>query len=67
MSKVPIHLRGHTESFQAKVAGRSGRAAAVWQEAEENRRAVDERTERLRALRQARDSQDLEKAKGDTT
>lgn len=62
MSKLPIHLRRHTETAQARVAGQADRAAVARQEVEDDRRAVDERTERLRALRQARDDQELLRA-----
>jgi hypothetical protein len=54
MSDLPIYIRGHRETFQAKESARATRAAEVWQELEDERRAVEERTARLRAMRLAR-------------
>ncbi|MGU3402116.1 hypothetical protein [Methylobacterium brachiatum] len=47
---------GRAETKAAREAERSEAAAAVWAELERERREVDDRTARLRALRLARDA-----------
>lgn len=48
----------HTDrtSSQLKAETRETTSSEVWEEIEEERRAVDERTERLRAIRLAREN-----------
>jgi hypothetical protein len=47
---------GRAETKAAREAERSEAAAVVWAELEQQRREVDDRTARLRALRLARDA-----------
>lgn len=53
MSENPSHVQGYRETRAAKAAERYDRANEVWAEVEAERRAVDERTARLRAMRLA--------------
>lgn len=55
MSENPSHVQGYRETKAAKAAERYDRANEVWTEVEAERRAVDERTATLRALRLARE------------
>lgn len=48
---------GRAETRAAKEAQRQQEAATVWAEIEAQRQAVDDRTERLRAARLARQAQ----------
>jgi hypothetical protein len=56
MSRDQSHDIDRAETKAAKAAEQQARAAAVWNEIEAGRRALDERTARLRALRLARDA-----------
>lgn len=53
MSENPSHIQDRRETKAAKVAERREEAEAVWAEVEAERRAMDERTAKLRALRLA--------------
>lgn len=53
MSALPSHVQGHRETMQAREAARQENAQRVWAEVEAERRAVDELTARLRAMRLA--------------
>ncbi|WP_336490495.1 hypothetical protein [Methylobacterium nigriterrae] len=50
---------GRAATKAARDAERSQMAAAVWAEVEAERKAVDERTARLRALRLAREAAEI--------
>lgn len=54
MTGLPSHIQGHRETVQAREAARQENAQRVWAEVEAERRAVDEQTSRLRAMRLAR-------------
>jgi hypothetical protein len=54
MSALPSHIQGHRETMAAREAARQENARRVWAQVEADRRAVDERTEKLRAMRLAR-------------
>ncbi|MCJ2125552.1 hypothetical protein [Methylobacterium sp. J-077] len=56
MSENPSHVQGYRETKAAKVAQRHDQANAVWAEVEAERRDVEERTAKLRAMRLARDN-----------
>lgn len=55
MPVLPSHIQGHRETMQARETARQESAERVWAEVEAERRAVDELTERLRAMRLARE------------
>ncbi|MBA9063873.1 hypothetical protein GGQ91_003274 [Methylobacterium fujisawaense] len=55
MSENSSHVQGFRETKAAKAAERYDRANEVWAEVEADRRAIDERTARLRAMRLARE------------
>lgn len=57
MSENPSHVQGYRETKTAKAAERYDQANEVWAEVEADRRAVDERTAKLRAMRLARESE----------
>ncbi|GEO98335.1 hypothetical protein [Methylobacterium haplocladii] len=56
MSRDQSHNIDRAETKAAKAAEQQAKAAVIWGEIEADRRAVDDRTERLRALRLARAS-----------
>lgn len=56
MSELPSHVLGHRETMQARKAAQQASAERVWTQVEADRRAIDERTARLRAMRLARES-----------
>ncbi|GEP09679.1 hypothetical protein [Methylobacterium gnaphalii] len=56
MSRDQSHVIDRAETKAAKAAEQQARASAIWEEIEADRRALDDRTERLRALRLARQS-----------
>jgi hypothetical protein len=56
MSENPSHVQGYRETKAAKAAERYDQANEVWAEVAAERRAVDERIARLRAMRLARES-----------
>lgn len=56
MSENPSHVQGYRETKAARAAERQDQANEVWAEVDRERRAVDERTERLRAMRLAREN-----------
>lgn len=53
MSVLPSHIQGHRETMQARKAAQQESADSVWTQVEAERRAVDERTAKLRAMRLA--------------
>jgi hypothetical protein len=55
MSENPSHVQGYRETKAAKAAKRLDQANEVWAEVEAERRAVDERAAKLRAIRLARE------------
>jgi hypothetical protein len=55
MSENPSHVQGYRETKAAKATERYDQANEVWAEVEAERRAVDERTAKLRAMRLARE------------
>jgi hypothetical protein len=55
MSENPSHVQGYRETKAAKAAEKLDQANEVWAEVEAERRAVDQRTARLRAMRLARE------------
>jgi len=55
MSENPSHVQGYRETKAARAAERQDQANAVWAEVEAERRDVEERTAKLRALRLARE------------
>ncbi|MBP1179948.1 hypothetical protein JOE48_001912 [Methylobacterium sp. PvR107] len=55
MSALPSHVVGHRETMRAKKAAQQENADRVWTQVEAERRALDERTAKLRALRLARE------------
>ncbi|EIZ84863.1 MAG: hypothetical protein CL858_28155 [Cupriavidus sp.] len=57
MSESPSHVQGYRETKAAKAADRYDQANEVWAEVEAERRAVNERTAKLRAMRLARESE----------
>ncbi|QEE41542.1 MULTISPECIES: hypothetical protein [unclassified Methylobacterium] len=56
MSENPSHVQGYRETKAARAAERHDQANAVWAEVEAERRGVEERTAKLRAMRLARDN-----------
>lgn len=56
MTGLPSHVVGHRETIQARETARQENAERVWAEVEADRRAVDERTAKLRAMRLAREN-----------
>lgn len=56
MSALPSHVIGRRETMSAKEAARQESAERVWSEVEADRRAVDERTAKLRAMRLEREN-----------
>jgi hypothetical protein len=56
MSELPSYIVGHRETLQARKAAQQEGAERVWTQVEAERRAVDERTAKLRAMRLARKS-----------
>lgn len=56
MSENPSHVQGYRETKAARAAERHDQANAVWAEVEAERRDVEERTSKLRALRLAREN-----------
>jgi hypothetical protein len=57
MSENPSHVQGYRETKAAKAAERYNQANEVWAEVEADRKAVDDRTAKLRAMRLARESE----------
>lgn len=57
MSVLPSHIQGHRETMQARKAAQQESAERVWTQVEAERRAIDERTAKLRAMRLARESE----------
>ena len=57
MSILPSHIQGHRETVLARKAAQQESAERVWTQVEAERRAVDERTAKLRAMRLARESE----------
>lgn len=55
MSENPSHVQGYRETKAAKASERLDQANQVWTEVEAERRAVDGRTAKLRAMRLARE------------
>jgi hypothetical protein len=55
MSENPSHVQGYRETNAAEAAERYNQANEVWAEVEAERRSVDERTAKLRAMRLARE------------
>ncbi len=58
MSRDPSHVIDRAETKAAKAAEQQAKASAIWDAIEADRRALDDRTQKLRALRLARDAQD---------
>jgi flagellar biosynthesis chaperone FliJ len=56
MTGLPSHIQGHRETMQSRETARQENAERVWAEVEAERRAVDELTARLRAMRLAREN-----------
>lgn len=57
MSALPSHVQGHRETVQARKAAQQESAERAWIQVEAERRAVEERTAKLRAMRLARESE----------
>lgn len=57
MSGLPSHIQGHRETIQEREAARQENADRVWAEVKADRRAVDERTAKLRAMRLAQQNE----------
>jgi hypothetical protein len=57
MSELPSHVVGHRETMRARKEAQQANADRVWMQVEAERRAIDERTLRLRAMRLARESE----------
>ena len=57
MSESPSHVQGYRETKAAKAAERYDQANEVWAAVEVGRRAVHDRTGKLRAMRLARQSE----------
>jgi hypothetical protein len=55
MPELPSHVVGHRETMRAREAARQENADRVWAEVEAGRRAVEERTAKLRAVRLERE------------
>jgi len=55
MSALPSHVVGHRETMRARKEAQQENADRVWTQVESERRALDERTAKLRALRLARE------------
>jgi hypothetical protein len=55
MSALPSHVIGRRETTLAKEAARQENAERVWSEVDAERRAVEDRTAKLRAMRLARE------------
>ncbi|SFM23958.1 hypothetical protein [Methylobacterium pseudosasicola] len=56
MSENPSHVEGYRETKAARAAERHDQASAVWDEVEAERREIEERTAKLRAIKLARES-----------
>ncbi len=56
MSILPSHVQGHRETMRARKEAQQENADRVWRQVEAERRSVDERTAKLRAMRLARES-----------
>ncbi|MFB0492627.1 hypothetical protein ABIE45_005213 [Methylobacterium sp. OAE515] len=56
MSELPSHVVGHRETMRARKEAQQKNADRVWTQVEAERRAVDERTAKLRAMRLAREN-----------
>jgi len=56
MSENPSHIQGYRETKAARVAERHDQASAVWAEVEAERRNIEMRTAKLRAMRLAKSS-----------
>lgn len=54
MSELPSHVQGYRETMRARENDRASRAAEIRRSIEEERRVVDQRTARLRAMRLAK-------------
>ena len=55
MSVLPSHIQGYRETMAARKEAQQENADRVWTQLEAERRAVDERTAKLRAMRLARE------------
>jgi hypothetical protein len=55
MSALPSHIQGHRETMAAREAARQENADRVWAQVEADRRAINERTAKLRVMRLARE------------
>jgi hypothetical protein len=58
MSHFPATRYADRTSQQLRTETRDATSSEVWEEIEEERHALDERTERLRALRLAQESEE---------
>lgn len=58
MSHFPTNRFADRTSHQVRTEIRAATSSEVWDEIEEQRQALDERTERLRALRLALESEE---------
>lgn len=58
MSHFPTTRYADRTSHQLRTEIREATSSEVWEEIEEERQALDERTERLRALRLAQESEE---------
>lgn len=56
MSELPSLVVGHRETMRARKEAQQENAGRVWTQVEAERRAVDERTAKLRAMRLAREN-----------
>lgn len=56
MSELPGHVVGHRETMRARKEAQQEDAGRVWTQVEAERRAVDEPTAKLRAMRLAREN-----------
>jgi len=56
MPDLPSHVRDRVETKSAKAADRERNVQEVWVEVEAQRRAREEKTERLKALRLAQET-----------
>lgn len=56
MSENPSHVQGFRETKAAKAAERYDLANEVWAEVEAERRAINDRIGKLRAMRLAREN-----------
>lgn len=56
MSELPSHVLGHRETMQERKEAQQASAERVWTQVEAERRAIDELTAKLRAMRLAHES-----------